>query len=389
MFIHNSLWPGGAEYSLLNLTQELLQAGKYQPVIVCLQEPGPLAEKFRQLGIPVYSGLFRDKYNVLVIPCLARLIAQERIRIVVPVGSGQNPMFWGTLAAKTLGIKVVVWSHFFSQPGHPEFELSNRVLFPLIDQFVAQGKRHKECMTWRDKVPQGKISVIPNGIPLDHSRNHQWRDRARAILGLADENITAIAMIANLRPGKRHDIFIQAAQKVVGQCRDVHFFIIGDGPARANVRAWAQKSDLLGRYLSILGFRDDIPHLLPGLDLVCLCSEFKECLSLVALQAMASGVGVLSNVIGSMDEIITDNQTGFFYHPLTPNALADKILDVIRKPELRKQIATCAQSQIDHKFTADRMAGDFTRLFDRLLATSYRQTNNLAILSRILSPQQK
>jgi glycosyltransferase involved in cell wall biosynthesis len=389
MFITNSLWPRGADHALLTLVQGLLQSGQYRPVIACLQEPGPLAEKFSQLGIPVFSELFRDKYNVLVIPRLARLMAQHRVRIVVPVGSAQNPMFWGTLAAKAIGAKAVVWSQTFSQPGHPEFELSNRILYPLVDHFVAQGRRHKECLTWRDKVPQGKITVIPNGIHLDHFGQFQWRDRARAILGLADENITAVAMIANLRPNKRHDIFIQAAQKVVAQCRNVHFFIIGDGPTRADVRAWAQKSDLLGHYLSILGFRDDITQLLPGLDLVCICSEFQECLSLVALQAMASGAPVASNCIGSMDDIITDNRTGFFYHPLAPDALAEKILDAIRKPDLRKQIAAAAQTQIEQHFTAGRMIDDFTQLFNRLLAAPYRRTNNLAILTRILSSQPK
>jgi len=389
MFITNSLWPRGAEHALLHLVQGLLRSGKYRPVIACLQEPGPLAENFRRLGVPVYQELFRDKYNILVIPRLARLMLQERVRLLVPVGSGQNPLFWGTLAAKAIGVKVVVWSQTFSQPGHPEIEQSNRVLYPLIDQFVAQGGRHKSCLAYRDKVPIGKITILPNGVPLDHFGRSQWRDRARAILGLADENITAVAMIGSLRPHKRHDLFIEAAEKVVSQNRDVHFFIIGDGPTRAEVRTRAQKGDLLGRYLSILGFRDDISYLLPGLDMVCVSSEFKECLPLTALEAMASDVPVVSNTIGSMDDIIDDSRTGFFYHPLAPDTLAGKLLEVIRKPDLRKQVARTARVQIEDRFTADHMIGGFTHLFDRLLDTAYRRTNNLAILSRILSSPAK
>ena len=87
-----------------------------------------------------------------------------------------------------------------------------------------------------------------------------------------------------------------------------------------------------------------------------------------------------------MDEIIADNRTGFFYGPLTPDALAGKLLD--RNPKTRPAKTNRRRrpdQESNNICTAERMVADFTQLFDRLLATSYRRTNNLAILSRILS----
>ncbi|NLE30189.1 MAG: glycosyltransferase [Phycisphaerae bacterium] len=385
MFIIHSLWPGGMENVLLSLVQKLRSLGRYKPMVVCLGEAGPMAEKFRNEGIDVHAQVLNHTFDFNVLPRLLRLIRKNAVRIIVPVGSGGNRMFWGTLAAKAAGIKVAVWSHTYSQPGHPEFEQSNRVLYPLVDRFIALGHRHRECLAWRDGVPAGRIVCIPNGIEPERYDSDRWRDRARAILGLADENVFAVGMIANLRPSKRHDIFIQAAQKVVQQNRKVHFFIIGDGPTRDRVRARASGSALLGPYLSLLGHRDDIEKLLPGLDLVSIVSEWQECLSIVALQAMAAKVPVMSNFIGSMDEIITDNQTGFFYPSLDPDTLAKRILEIIPNTELRKQTALAGSDRVRKKFTVDRMTEQFTQLFDEMLAMDLRQTHQIGFLRRILS----
>ncbi len=383
LFVINNLASGGAEHLLFDLTAGLKAEGKYRPIVACLQLAGPESEKFENQGIKVCQRLLRDKYDLTVIPRLMRVIIQHKIRIVVPVGSGGDRMFWSTLSAKLAGAKVAVWSHTYSQPGHPEFELANRALYPLVDKFIALGSRHKNCLTWRDKVPEGKITVIRNGIDVKKFANRQWRDRARAILGLADEHIIAIAIIANLRQSKRHDIFIEAAKKIVRHVRNVHFFIIGDGPNRINVNKWAKESELQGQFLSMLGHRDDLPHILPGLDIDCLCSEYQECLSLSAIQAMAAGVPVISNFIGSMDEIITNNETGFFYQPLSSDALANKILEIIDKPPLRAEVAESAFRMVRDKFDTTNMVSEFCSLFGKMTETRFVPTGTKAIMRKI------
>ncbi len=385
IFIIDTLWPGGAEHVLLNLARELVTSDKYRPIVVCLKEAGPFAQTFQAAGIEVHSSLLTDRYDIKVIPRLIRLMEDRNVRIAVAVGSGGNRMFWATLAAKIIGVKVVVWSHTYSQPEHPEFERVNRVLYPLVDRFVALGERHRSCLAWRDKVPEGKIATIPNGITINQNDNPHWRDRARSILGLADENILAVGMIANFRRSKRHDLFIESAKRIVQHNRNVHFYIIGDGPNRTLIRNWAEQSGLLGQYLSMLGHRDDVELLLPGLDLVCICSEFQECLSLVALQAMCAGVPVLSNFIGSMDEIITDNETGFFYPELTVEALTDRMLELFADAALRRKVADKGKKLVRSQFTRKHMADHFISMFDQLLEMHLRRTGELSILNLLPS----
>ncbi len=378
MFVIHELRPGGAEHVLFDLADELNKDGRYRPVIASLRLAGPMERQFEQAGIKIYQRLLRDRYDILVIWRMLKIIRRENIKIIVAVGSGGNRMFWATLVAKLAGIKIVVWSHTYSQPGHPEFELATRILFPLVDKVIALGKRHKLSLAWRDKCPAGKIAIIPNGIRVERFFNPQWRDKARSKLGLADEHITAIAMIANLRKSKRHDIFIEASKKIVAKRRDVHFFIIGDGPNRPKVLQLIQESELQGQFLSFIGHRDDLNEILPGLDIVCIVSEYQECLSLVAIQAMAAGVIVVSNMIGSMDELIEDGYTGLFYYPLDADCLANKILNLIDNKDKMKKIVEQARNKVKEYFHITRMKNDFIRLFDELLDNKYKPESTIA-----------
>jgi len=144
--------------------------------------------------------------------------------------------------------------------------------------------------------------------------------------------------------------------------------VIGDGPNRAAVHQWARQSGLLGQYLSVLGQREDVSQLLPGLDLVCLTSEYHECLSLSVLQAMAAGVPAVSYFIGSMDEAIVNNQTGFFFYQLSAAALRQRLLEVIGDGDLRREVAGHARDLVRRRFTVEKMTDDFTALFDSLPA---------------------
>jgi glycosyltransferase involved in cell wall biosynthesis len=123
---------------------------------------------------------------------------------------------------------------------------------------------------------------------------------------------------------------------------------------------------------------------MPGLDLVCLCSEWQECLSLTALQAAAANVPTLTTFIGSMDELIENNRTGFFYQPLSPDAMAKRIVELAKNEPLRREVARAVYTLAEKKFTVERMTADFVNLFDHLFDTDIHRTGVLGILSRIL-----
>lgn len=360
LFITNRLEPGGAERMLLSLARHLRGYG-IQPFVGCLKDAGPLAEESRRHGIPVFDRLLRFKLDGAVLLRLQRISMDNRIDIIVAAHSGGDRMFWSTLAGRLLGVPVVVWSHWFPRSGERHFERVNRLLYRWVDSYVALGEKHRLALIRHEHLPAGRIAVIPNAIEIDQFVNAARRSEARRRLGLADHQV-AIAIIANLRREKRHDVFIQAARKLSADDGDLRFFIIGDGPHRDAVWAAAAASGLDHEVLRLLGERDDVAALLPGIDISCLCSE-QECYSVTMLEAAAAGCAFIGPLAGCMTEFIEHRRTGLLIRPADVDSLADAMGELAGDRGLRRRMVDAARAKVTIGYDIDEMVRRFADLF--------------------------
>lgn len=364
LLVTNRLLMGGAERMLVTLA-ESLDPQRVRPVVACYKEPGPLAAHLEGIGVPVHAHLLRHKMDVVVIERLCRLIRSERIDVVCPVGSGGDRMFWSTLAARRAGVPVIVWSHEHPTPGHSGFERANRALYRWVDRFVALGRRHREALARLEHVPLGRIAVVRNGIDASAFNRPDLRAEARARLDLHDDQVVAVGIIANLRPAKRHDVFIDAAARVAPDHPQARFYIIGDGPERDAVEHAARASGVSSEQLRLMGERHDVPVLLQGLDIVCLCSAWQECLSVVMLEAMAAERAFVAPHIGSLDEALIDGKTGRVVRQGDPACLASVLTELIDDGAQRARLGEQARTLVFDQFTAAHMA----RCFERVVAS--------------------
>jgi glycosyltransferase involved in cell wall biosynthesis len=364
LLVTNRLEHGGAEHMLITLALHLLD-GPLRPVVACLKDAGPLAGRLRNRGVTLYTDLLRHRFDVGVLLRLRRVIEQESIGTIIAVGSGGDRMFWSTLAGRWCGIKVIVWSHVFPDPAHLGFEWPNRLLYRYVDRFVALGQRHRKALVEMENVPDARTVVIPNGIDTAAFDCSERRAPVRARLGLSDEQ-TAVAIVANLREDKRHDLFIQAAQILAGRYPTTRFYIVGDGPRREAVIRLARATNLLDRRVFLLGARDDVADLMQAFDVVCLCSEWQECLPITMIEAMAAGKAFVAPDMGSLDEALIDGQTGRFLRECSAAGLVEVLTDLMENPSRRADLGSAAQRCARERFTADQMARRFeeTILYD-------------------------
>jgi glycosyltransferase involved in cell wall biosynthesis len=363
LLIVNRLEHGGAEHMLITLAKHLLD-GPFRPLVACLKDAGPLADKLRNRPIPVYADLLHHKFDVAVLLRLRRIIRRESVGVVLSVGSGGDRMFWSTLAARWCKTKTVIWSHIFPDRAHPQIESINQMLYGWVHRFVAIGQRHRNALVELENVPESRITVIGNGIDVDRFDRPNRRPAVRADLGLNDHNV-ALAILANLRQDKRHDLFIQAAQILARRYPDTRFYIIGDGPRREDVHRLAKATELLDKQIFLLGARDDIPDLIQAFDILCLCSEWQECFPISMLEAMAAGKAFVAPDTGSLDEALIDGQTGRFLPKLSVDALVDTLADLIDDPARRASLGQAARLHVRQNFTADAMA----RRFENMMAS--------------------
>lgn len=365
MLVTNTLARGGAEAMLVRLATAL-NPDRVRPVVVCLKDPGLWAEPLRQRGIPVHGNILRSKYDFPVIRRLARLLRQYQPACIMAVGSGGDRMFWSTLAARAVRAPVVVWSHLFPVPGQPEFEWINRRLYRWVHSFVALGRRHADALVEAAGVPRGRISVIRNGIDVDAFSLPEKRPQARRMLGLAPHAV-AIGMVANLRPIKHIELFIDAAARVCAANPASRFFIIGEGPHRGELESRIARSPTPCATIQLLGARDDVPVLTQGFDIACLTSR-QECLSVAMLEAMAAGKPFVAPRVGSLDEALIDGTTGRFFDPPTPVKLADVMIELADDPAQRERLGDAARTKVRSEFRIDQMAAAFEQLIADLCA---------------------
>ncbi len=364
LLVTNTLARGGAEAMLVRLALALDPA-VVEPVVACLREPGVGAEQLAERSVPLYARLLKHKLDLRVVARLSTLIEPHQPACVMAVGNGGDRMFWSTLAARQAGAAMMVWSHIFPMPGHLTFEWINRRLYDCVDAFVALGERHREALVALERVPADRLHVIRNGISDGAFQRTDDRGQARQLLGASDETIV-VGIVANLRADKRHDLFIQAAARTRTARPGCQFVIIGGGPESPRVERMVAACDPQRAFITMLGERDDVATLMRGLDIVCLTSAWQECLSVAMLEAMAAGRAFVAPRIGSLDEALIDGVTGRFVEPLTADALAEVLIELIDRPALRRSLGEQARAKVKAEFTVERMAREFEALITGL-----------------------
>lgn len=125
---------------------------------------------------------------------------------------------------------------------------------------------------------------------------------------LAPNNEKIIAHASNFRKVKRvHDvieIFAGIHEKVPSK-----LLMVGDGPDRPDAEEYCRKLQIC-EDVRFLGKQQEMEEILAISDLFLLPSEY-ESFGLSALEAMASGVPVLSSNAGGLPEINLHGETGF------------------------------------------------------------------------------
>jgi N-acetyl-alpha-D-glucosaminyl L-malate synthase BshA len=150
-----------------------------------------------------------------------------------------------------------------------------------------------------------EINVVPNFIDLD-KYNHGFTDCQRGIMAKDNEKI--VTHISNLRPVKRVQDVIEVFYGIQKEV-PAKLMFIGEGPEKEGIENKCKALGISDKVI-FFGRSNEIDKILCFSDLFLLPSQ-TESFGLAALEAMASGVAVISSNTGGIPEVNIDGVSGF------------------------------------------------------------------------------
>ena len=182
---------------------------------------------------------------------------------------------------------------------------------------------------------------------------------------LSPKGTPILCHVSNFRPVKRVLDVIDTFARVRAE-REVTLLMVGDGPDRARAEARCRELDLAQDVVFLGKVKNPIEPLLIS-DLLVLPSE-TESFGLVALEAMAAGVPVVSSNVGGLPEVNVQEETGFLRNVGDVEGMAQDALAILDEGALRgfKQRAKARAAE----FTIDRILPHYLDLYHRALESS-------------------
>ena len=182
---------------------------------------------------------------------------------------------------------------------------------------------------------------------------------------LSPKGTPILCHVSNFRPVKRVLDVIDTFARVRAE-REVTLLMVGDGPDRARAEARCRELDLAQDVVFLGKVKNPIEPLLIS-DLLLLPSE-TESFGLVALEAMAAGVPVVSSNVGGLPEVNVQDETGYLRDVGDVEGMAQDALAILDDRALRsfKQRAKARAEE----FTIDRILPYYLDLYHRALDSS-------------------
>lgn len=229
--------------------------------------------------------------------------------------------------------------------GNPTpYVLSRRVDFPVKNSLLSKNKYNhpsiKKIISVSHKVQtilapaitdHTKLEVIHSGIDLSKFQ-YENTGILRKEFEIRDTT-TIIANVAAIAPHKDYYTFVDTAAVLLKKQQNLHFFIIGaDGGEGVAIQNYINEKDLPA-FISLIGFRKDIPEILPEVDVFLFTSK-EEGLGTSVLDALACGVPVVATNAGGIPEMIKHQHNGLLAPVGDSGLLAKHVETVLFQEEL-------------------------------------------------------
>jgi glycosyltransferase involved in cell wall biosynthesis len=273
--------------------------------------------------------------------------------------------------ARVAGAKVLLhhhgtdWDSFYPDvPWHQKLVtkfgiwMASRILV-LYEMWVEHIK--EICAT-------ADVRVLKNRVQKQDPPDLDLVERTRRSLQL-NQNDFVVLTIGSVGRRKGYFEILESIPRIVAQDDSVRFVFVGGEEKPGEMAHVLEIVDREGlrRWVRVADERDrkDVPLFLEIADLFLLPS-FYEGVPITIIEAMRSGVPVISTPVAGIPELIEDGVSGMLVRPGASDEIADVVLLLRRDDALRRKLAEGGKAAFDEKFEFSKGIAELRELYETM-----------------------
>ncbi|HZQ07689.1 MAG TPA: glycosyltransferase family 4 protein [Anaerolineae bacterium] len=366
---------GGGESSLLAHILALDDT-RFAPRVIC-GAPGAFIDELRAHNVPADMlpfGLpyFRHGFIPTATPSFFfRLYNYLRAHKICLIHCNDSESaYYAAPLAKWLRIPFVwtCWAWWQAERGWKSAFYER-----FFTRIVTPTEYLKRCLVQANPRLEERITVLPFGVDVQ-----KFSPGAREVSVLDElkipRDVPVITVLARFQSVKGHDVLLDAAPKILEAFPTARFLFVGDtafdtqdaNTTRRQIHQRVEADARLRAAVGFTGFRLDIPRVLRATD-VLVCPSWFETYGMANLEAMACAVPVVSTNVGGPSETIVDGETGFLVPPHDPDAIAERICELLSNAALRRRMGERGRCRVEQRYDLKSSVAGLERIYEMLV----------------------
>lgn len=342
---------GGANTRVLSLMQKMDRNN----IALAALENSPVAIEAERAGLRVFV-VGKNKLSFQIIAELVKIIRRERIQVL----DTQNPQskFWGTIAAKIMGIALVSTLNSWYASEHGENSFKGRLYTMLelntniaLDRYIVVSRSICDALV-RHGIDSRRIDLIHNAVEINDSQRPVNGKFSLEPLNLPPGAIILVAA-GRLTWAKGYEDLISALEIIIKEDQRVHCLIAGDGELRQSLEVQISNSGL-AEHILLLGYlpRAAVLSLMEISDIFIMPSR-SEGTPIALLEAAALRKPILATLVGGIPELLENGKECILVSAGDSIKLANAIRKLIQDRSLAERLAENAYRRVSQEFTLD------------------------------------
>lgn len=196
-------------------------------------------------------------------------------------------------------------------------------------------------------IPENKIRVIHNGVDINKFKPAEDKRSVKVELGFNPDDI-AIVSVGRLYARKGLFTLIESIPAVTKRFPNAKFIISGKGQSDEmhKLITYAEKLGVKNNII-FTGYYPDkkLPKLYQAADVYAF-STFYEHHPFAVLEALSTGLPVVTTNVGGIHETITNGKNGFMCQPFNAQEFSDSILYLLEHPKEASEMGRLARKTV-------------------------------------------